>query len=74
MGREPDAISIHYITMEVDELRNEALVCLHRASQCGGDLEAVKLRKQAARLISAADLYDSGGALILGDQGQLRAA
>jgi hypothetical protein len=60
--------------MDVDELRNEALVCLHRAKHCCGGTEAARFSKQAARLIAAANMYDLGPAIILGDQRSLKAA
>jgi hypothetical protein len=72
--REPARLANNCINMDVDELRNEALICLHRAKHCCGGLEAVRFIKQAARLIAAANMYDVGPAIILGDQRSLKAA
>lgn len=47
-------------SMTVDDLWNEALVCLHRATHSDHASDAALLKDRAAELIKAADLFDHG--------------
>jgi hypothetical protein len=60
--------------MDVDELRNEALIRLHQAEHSASPEQAVELRLSAARLLATAENFERPGGAVLGHQPQLRAA
>jgi hypothetical protein len=60
--------------MDVDELRNEALVRLHEAEHSASPEQAAELRLSAARLLATAETFERPGGALLGHQPQLRAA
>lgn len=60
--------------MSVDEMLNEALICLDRAARVCDTLEAVLLRDRASKLIRLTDFYCSEVPSILGDQPTLCAS
>ncbi|MCU6454069.1 hypothetical protein LPN01_08270 [Sphingomonas sp. A2-49] len=59
--------------MDIDELRTEALACLHAAAHRCDVVDAAVMKRRASELIEAANLYDCGAAVITGDQPGVRA-
>lgn len=69
-----DRSTVYAGVMNVEELRNEALVRLHEAEHSACPQEAAELRRSAARLLATADSFERPGGPLLGHQPQLRAA